>query len=264
MAKKTLKPGTLLCPVPAVMVSCGSGEEKNIITIAWTGIINSDPPLTYVSVRKSRHSHHLIEESGEYVINLTTEDLAFATDYCGVKSGRDVDKFQELHLTPEPAEQVSCPMIGESPVNLECKVTEVHSYPTHDMFVAEIVAVHVDEAAFDEKGRMPLENLGMLTYVHGQYLGVKKHSLGRFGFSVMKPKTRKRLNREQHQERVEKNRAARNAGSSRSADGSKTSRAGSSRSAGGVKAAAKVGQTGTKAAPKASSKKKTERKRPKG
>lgn len=173
MAKKTLKPGTLLCPVPAVMVSCGSGEEKNIITIAWTGIINSDPPLTYVSVRKSRHSHHLIEESGEYVINLTTEDLAFATDYCGVKSGRDVDKFQELHLTPEPAEQVSCPMIGESPVNLECKVTEVHSYPTHDMFVAEIVAVHVDEAAFDEKGRMPLENLGMLTYVHGQYLGVK-------------------------------------------------------------------------------------------
>lgn len=260
MAKKTLKPGTILCPVPAVMVSCGSGEEKNIITIAWTGIINSDPPLTYVSVRKSRHSHHLIEESGEYVINLTTEDLAFATDYCGVKSGRDVDKFQELHLTPEPAEQVSCPMIGESPVNLECKVTEVHSYPTHDMFVAEIVAVHVDEAAFDEKGRMPLENLGMLTYVHGQYLGVKKHSLGRFGFSVMKPKTRKRLNREQHQERVEKNRAARNAGSSCSA--------GTSRSTGGSKAskaAPKAGaRSAAKTAAKTTSKKKTERKRPKG
>ncbi|MGN1413239.1 MAG: flavin reductase family protein [Anaerovoracaceae bacterium] len=256
MAKKTLKPGTLLCPVPAVMVSCGSGEEKNIITIAWTGIINSDPPLTYVSVRKSRHSHHLIEESGEYVINLTTEDLAFATDYCGVKSGRDVDKFQELHLTPEPAEQVSCPMIGESPVNLECKVTEVHSYPTHDMFVAEIVAVHVDEAAFDEKGRMPLEKLGMLTYVHGQYLGVKKHSLGRFGFSVMKPKTRKRLNREQHQERVEKNRAARNAAASRSTT--------ASRSTGGSKASKAAPKAGDRSAAKTASKKKTERKRPKG
>lgn len=215
MAKRTLKPGALLCPVPVVMVSCGNLEEKNIITIAWTGIINSDPPLTYVSVRKSRYSHHLIEESGEFVINLTTEAMAYAADYCGVKSGRDVDKFEELHMTPEPGEQVHCPMIAESPVNLECKVREVHSYPTHDMFVAEIVAVHVDEAAFDERGRMPLENLGMLTYVHGQYLGVKKHSLGRFGFSVMKPKTRKRINREQHQERIEKNRSARSDRSNR-------------------------------------------------
>ena len=145
------------------MVSCGNLAEKNIITIAWTGIINSAPPLTYVSVRKSRYSHHLIEESGEFVINLTTEAMAYAADYCGVKSGRDVDKFEELHLTPEPGEQVHCPMIAESPVNLECKVREVHSYPTHDMFVAEIVAVHVDEAAFDERGRMPLENLGFLT-----------------------------------------------------------------------------------------------------
>lgn len=288
MAKRTLKPGTLLCPVPAVMVSCGSGEEKNIITIAWTGIINSEPPLTYVSVRRSRHSHHLIEESGEFVINLTTESLAFAADFCGVKSGRDVDKFRELNLTPEPAEQVACPMIAQSPVNLECKVKEVHPYPTHDMFVAEIVAVHVDEAAFDENGRMPLEDLGMLAYVHGHYLGVKKHSLGRFGFSVMKPKTRKRINRQQHQERVEKNRAARaakgksstdrsgdhsaghsngtkppagrNAG--RKANGSATSGAKHSVSRNATEQNPSAGRDGSRTAPR--HKKKTERKRPKG
>ena len=219
MAKRSLNPGTLLCPVPAVMVSCGSGEEKNIITIGWTGIVNTNPPMTYVSVRKSRHSHHLIEESGEFVINVTTEAMAFAADYCGVKSGRDVDKFKELKLTPVPAEKVSCPLIEESPVNLECRVVEVHSYPTHDMFVAEIVALHVDESVFDEMGRMPVEELGLLAYAHGHYLGVKKHAIGRFGYSVMKPKTKKRLNKELHQERVEKNRAARAAKSAK-ADGS--------------------------------------------
>ena len=225
MAKRSLKPGTLLCPVPAVMVTCGSGDEKNIITIAWTGIVNSDPPMTYVSVRKSRHSHHLIEESGEFVINATTEELAFATDYCGVKSGRDVDKFKEMKLTPIPAEKVSCPMIEESPVNLECKVVEVHRYPTHDMFVGEIVAMHVDEAIFDENGKMPVESIGLLTYAHGHYLGVKRKPIGRFGYSVMKAKTKKRLNREAHQERVEKNRARREkrgaAGSGRPANKSK-------------------------------------------
>jgi flavin reductase (DIM6/NTAB) family NADH-FMN oxidoreductase RutF len=165
--------------------------------------------MTYVSVRKSRHSHHLIEESGEFVINATTEELAFATDYCGVKSGRDVDKFKEMKLTPIPAEKVSCPMIEESPVNLECKVVEVHRYPTHDMFVGEIVAMHVDEAIFDENGKMPVESIGLLAYAHGHYLGVKRKPIGRFGYSVMKAKTKKRLNREAHQERVEKNRARR-------------------------------------------------------
>ena len=209
MAKRSLKPGTLLCPVPAVMVTCGSGDEKNIITIAWTGIVNSNPPMTYVSVRKSRHSHHLIEESGEFVINATTEELAFATDYCGVKSGRDVDKFKEMKLTPIPAEKVSCPMIEESPMNLECKVVEVHRYPSHDMFVGEIVAMHVDEAIFDENGKMPVESIGLLAYAHGHYLGVKRKPIGRFGYSVMKAKTKKRLNREAHQERVEKNRVRR-------------------------------------------------------
>ena len=173
--KKTMKPATLLMPLPAVMVSCGSLEKPNIITIAWTGIVNSTPPMTYISVRKSRYSHDLIAESGEFVINLTTEALTFATDYCGVKSGREVDKFTEMKLTPLAAGEVSCPMIAESPINLECKVREVHEYPSHDMFVAEIVAVHVDEELIDEKGRFEMEKAGLMAYVHGQYFGIKNN-----------------------------------------------------------------------------------------
>ena len=207
--KKRFKPGTLLSPVPAVMVSCGDGEEKNIITIGWTGIINSDPPITYISVRKSRHSHHIIEKTGEFVINLTTEKLAFAADYCGVKSGRDVDKFKEMNLTPEACEIVKCPMIEQSPVNLECRVLEVKSYPTHDMFIAEIVAMHIDDEIVDEKGRIDMSQAGLIAYIHGEYFGIKKSPLGRFGYSVMKPKTRKRINRQKHEERVSKNRAKR-------------------------------------------------------
>lgn len=207
--KKSFKPGTLLSPVPAVMVSCGDGEEKNIITIGWTGIINSDPPITYISVRKSRHSHHIIEKTGEFVINLTTEKLAFAADYCGVKSGRDVDKFKEMNLTPEACEIVKCPMIEQSPVNLECRVLEVKSYPTHDMFIAEIVAMHIDDEIVDEKGRIDMSQAGLIAYIHGEYFGIKKSPMGRFGYSVMKPKTRKRINRQKHEERVSKNRAKR-------------------------------------------------------
>lgn len=207
--KRSFKPGTLLSPVPAVMVSCGEGENKNIITIGWTGIINSDPPITYISVRKSRHSHHIIEETGEFVINLTTEKLAYATDYCGVKSGRDVDKFKELNLTPETGEKVRCPMITQCPVNIECRVMEVKSYPTHDMFIAEIVAVHADDEIIDEKGKIDISLAGLLAYVHGEYYGLKKISIGRFGFSVMKPKTRKRINRQKHEERVSRNREKR-------------------------------------------------------
>ena len=203
--KKSFKPGTLLSPVPAVMVSCGDGEEKNIITIGWTGIINSDPPITYISVRKSRHSHHLIEKTGEFVINLTTEKLAFAADYCGVKSGRDVDKFKEMRLTPESADIVKCPMIAQSPINLECRVIEVKSYPTHDMFIAEIVAMHADEEIVNEKGKIDMSAAGLIAYVHGEYFGLKKAPLGRFGYSVMKPKTKKRLNRQKHEERISRN-----------------------------------------------------------
>ena len=207
--KKSFKPGALLSPVPAVMVSCGNGEEKNIITIGWTGIINSDPPITYISVRKSRHSHHLIEKTGEFVINLTTEKLAFAADYCGVKSGRDVDKFKEMRLTPESADIVKCPMIAQSPVNLECRVIEVKSDPTHDMFIAEIVAMHADDGIVNEKGKIDMSAAGLIAYVHGEYFGLKKAPLGRFGYSVMKPKTKKRLNRQKHQERISGNREKR-------------------------------------------------------
>ena len=209
--KKTMKPAMLLMPLPAVMVSCGSLEKPNIITIAWTGIVNSTPPMTYISVRKSRYSHDLIAESGEFVINLTTEALTFATDYCGVKSGREVDKFTEMKLTPLAAGEVSCPMIAESPINLECKVREVHEYPSHDMFVAEIVAVHVDEELIDEKGRFEMEKAGLMAYVHGQYFGIKKQPLGRFGYAVMKPKTKKKISRAAHQKRVQQNQEKRRA-----------------------------------------------------
>lgn len=199
MSKINFKPGTMLNPVPAVMVSCGTEEKPNIITVAWTGIVNSEPPMTYVSVRKERFSHDLIQSSGEFVINLTTEDLAFATDFCGVRSGRDLDKFREMNLTPAPAEKVSCPVIKESPVNLECKVREVHEYGSHDMFVADIVNVQVDESIMDENGRFRLDQAGLVAYNHGEYFALKKRPLGKFGYSVMKAKTKKRIAGERRQ-----------------------------------------------------------------
>lgn len=201
MSKRKLKPGTMLNPVPAVMVTCGSGDNANIITIAWTGIINSDPPITYVSVRKSRHSHRLIAESGEFVINLTTETLAKAADFCGVRSGRDMNKAEAAGVTFAKADTVSCPLIDQSPVNLECKVIEVKEYPTHDMFIAEIVSVHADESLFDERDRLCLEKAGLVSYSHGEYFALQKRPLGRFGYSVMKPKTRRRINRQEHERR---------------------------------------------------------------
>lgn len=198
MSKTTFKPGTMLNPVPAVMVTCGRApEEQNIITIAWTGIVNSEPPVTYISVRKSRFSHDIIEREGEFVINLTTGKLVAAADFCGVRSGKDTDKFRETGLTKEKADNVNCPMIAESPVNLECKVTEIKEFPTHDMFLAEIVAVHVDDALLDEKGRLALEKAGLTAYSHGEYFALSRRPLGRFGFSVMKPKTKKRIAGEQ-------------------------------------------------------------------
>lgn len=200
MSKLNFKPGTMLNPVPAVMVSCGTEEEHNIITVAWTGIVNSEPPMTYVSVRKQRHSHDMIAKTGEFVINMTTEKLAFATDYCGVRSGRDVDKFKEQNLTPVKGEKVNCPVIKESPVNLECKVVEVHEYGSHDMFVAEIVNVQVDEELMDERGRICLDQAGLLAYNHGEYFGLKKTPIGKFGYSVMKPKTKKRIAGEKRQQ----------------------------------------------------------------
>ena len=197
MKKRSFKPGTMLNPVPVVMVSCGDVNHGNIITVAWTGIVNSDPPMTYVSIRKERYSHEIIKNAGDFVINLTTEELTFATDYCGVKSGRDTDKFKEQKLTPLPAEKVKAPLIAQSPVNLECKVKEIHEYGSHDMFIAEIVNVQAAEEWIDETGRIRLDKAGLICYNHGEYFGLRRQPLGRFGFSVMKPKTKKRLAAEQ-------------------------------------------------------------------
>lgn len=212
MAKVSLKPGTMLNPLPAVMVSCSDGEVDNVLTIAWTGIINSDPPITYVSVRKSRFSHQLIEKSGEFVINLVNEDLVRSADYCGVRSGRNEDKFEKCNLTKLASDHVKAPMIKESPVNLECKVMEIKEYPTHDMFIAEIVAVHADEELFDEDNRIRLDLAEMVTYNHGEYFGIKRKSIGRFGFSVMKKSTKKRINREAKEKRQKRNEGKRRKG----------------------------------------------------
>lgn len=193
MKRRVLSPGAVMAPVPAVMVSCGrEGETPNIITIAWTGIVNSNPPMTYISVRKERFSHDIIADTKEFVINLTTEELAFATDWCGVKSGRDFDKFREKKLTPVTSEKVSCPSIGESPLSIECRVTEVKELGSHDMFLAEIVSMTAQEELMDENGELHLEKAGLMAYSHGHYFPVSSREIGRFGYSVMKPKTRKK------------------------------------------------------------------------
>ncbi|MGE4214796.1 MAG: flavin reductase family protein [Anaerotignaceae bacterium] len=186
MGKDIWKPGTVLYPVPAVMVSCGTMEgEKNIITIAWAGTINSDPAMTYISVRPERHSYELIKKSGEFVINLTTENLVRACDYCGVKSGRDMDKFKELNLTAAKASKVSAPIIYESPVNIECKVKDIIPLGTHHMFFAEVVAVSVSDEFMDKTGKFHFNNTNPVCYSHGEYFGLG-NSLGKFGFSVQK------------------------------------------------------------------------------
>ena len=178
----------MLYPVPAVMISCQrAGEKPNIITVAWCGTICSDPVMVSISVRKERYSHAIISETREFVINLTTKELAFATDYCGVKSGKDHDKFQEMKLTAGKAQKVSCPIIAESPVNIECKVTEIKELGSHDLFIAEVVAVDVSEEFLDENGKFDLNGTGLMAYSHGEYftLGEK---IGKFGFSVKKKK----------------------------------------------------------------------------
>ncbi|MBQ2747068.1 MAG: flavin reductase family protein [Firmicutes bacterium] len=192
MAKVSLKPGTMLNPVPPVMVSCGNGDETNVLTVAWTGIMNSEPPMCYVSVRKSRHSHHIIKESGEYVINLVNTKLVRACDFVGVRSGAQIDKWKEAKLTKCEADIVKAPMIEESPLNLECKVVNVLEYGSHDVFIGEIVAVHVNEELFDKNGRVCLEKADLVAYNHGMYMPLQNKVLGTFGFSVMKPKTAKK------------------------------------------------------------------------
>ena len=190
MAKLQWKPGTLLAPAPPALVSCGTMEEHNVLTAAWTGIVNSEPPMTYVSIRPQRHSHSMIQEKGEFVINLPTEAIVKAADLCGVKSGRDVDKFALAGLTAEPSNLVAAPGIAECPISLECKVREVTSLGSHDMFLADIVAVDVDPKYVDEKGALHMEKAGLLAYAHGAYFGLGKQ-LGTFGFSVQKKPLKK-------------------------------------------------------------------------
>lgn len=192
MAKQKWKPGNMVYPLPAVLVSCGDKAGNiNVMTAAWTGTICSDPPMVYVSVRKERYSHHMIQETGEYVINLTTEKLAWATDFCGVRSGRDMDKFKEMKLTPVQGELEYAPMVAESPVSIECRVTNVMELGSHDMFMAEVTAVYADEQCMDEKGTFHLEKAAPLVYSHGQYYGLGRH-LGGFGYAVRKKPVKKR------------------------------------------------------------------------
>ena len=184
MSKQSWKPGNMLYPLPVVMVSAADKEGRDdIITVAWAGTVCTNPPMVSISIRPERYSYHMIRETGEFVINLTTEELAFATDYCGVKSGRDVDKFKETGLTREKAEKVKAPMIAEAPVSIECKVKEIRELGSHHMFIAQVAAVHADEKYMDEKNRFDLNRARPIVYSHGEYLGTGK-KLGTFGYSV--------------------------------------------------------------------------------
>lgn len=187
MGKQVWKAGNMLYPVPPVMVSCQRpGEKPNIITVAWAGTVCTSPAMVSISVRPERYSYDIIKETGEFVINLTTKRLARATDYCGVKSGRDMDKFEKAHLTPLPSQKINAPGIEESPVNIECKVKEVLELGSHHMFVAEVVSVTIDDKYMDEKGKFHLSKADLIAYSHGEYYELGK-LLGTFGYSVKKP-----------------------------------------------------------------------------
>lgn len=187
MSKVAWKGGALLGPLPPVMVSCGDGERDNIITVAWTGITCTHPPKTYVSIRPTRHSYSIIRETGEFVINLAPASLVRAVDFCGIYTGAKVDKFARCNLTREAAREVKCPLIAESPLSLECRVTDVIPLGSHDMFLADIVAVDVDEALLDEKGALQLSRAGLTAFTHGEYFELGRR-IGRFGFSAAKKK----------------------------------------------------------------------------
>ncbi len=192
MAKQIWKPSTMLNPVPVVMVSCSDNAGKpNIITLAWAGTINSDPPMVSISVRKQRYSYELIKQKGQFVINLPTRNLTFATDFCGVKSGKNIDKFEEMKLTPERASKVDVPLIKECPVNLECVVRQIIELGSHDLFLAEVAATNVDEKLLDENGKLNLHKADLICYSHGEYYPLGA-SLGFFGYSVTRRKNLKR------------------------------------------------------------------------
>lgn len=189
MAKQTWKPGNMLYPLPAVLVTSKNHKgEDDVCTVAWTGTVCTDPPMVSISLRPSRKTYENIEENGSFVINLTTEALVKATDYCGVVSGRDEDKFEKCHLTKEPAEKIDCVMIGESPVNIECRVRADMPLGTHTLFLADVVAVHADEKYLDENGKFDFASIKPIVYSHGSYCAVGRE-LGTFGYSVRKKKT---------------------------------------------------------------------------
>lgn len=187
MSKVVWKAGTFEYPIPAVMVSCGDMEKSNIITVAWTGILNTNPAMVYISVRPTRHSYNIIKETGEFVINLTTKDLVKQTDWCGVRSGDKFDKFKEMNLHKEKANFVKCPLIKESPVSIECKVKEVVELGSHHMFMAEVLSIDAEDKYIDEKGAFDISKCDLIAYANGGYYPLGK-KLGKFGFSVQKKK----------------------------------------------------------------------------
>jgi flavin reductase (DIM6/NTAB) family NADH-FMN oxidoreductase RutF len=189
MDKIMWKGSTLLAPVPPALVSCGTMDAPNALTIAWTGIVNSQPPKTYISVRPERYSYDIIRDSGEFVINLPTAAMVHAIDYCGVKSGRNENKFETAHLTAQPVDGFACPMVAESPLSLACRVTDVIHLGSHDMFLADIVAVHAATDLIDSEGKLHLAKAGLCAYAHGDYFALGK-KIGDFGFSVRKKKRR--------------------------------------------------------------------------
>lgn len=192
MSKQTWKAGNMLYPVPPVMVSCGRpGEKPNIITVAWCGTVCTSPAMVSISIRPERYSYNMIKETGEFVINLTTRQLAYATDYCGVKSGRDVDKYQEMKLTPMPSQHIGAPGIEESPVCIECQVQQILELGSHHMFIAKVAGVTIDEKYLDEKGKLHLAKADLITYSHGEYYELGK-MIGTFGYSVKKPGKKKK------------------------------------------------------------------------
>ena len=191
MKKVTWKPAALLSPVPVVLVSCGTLDKPNAITVAWTGIINTNPAMMYVSIRPERHSHKLISESGEFVINLVTSSLVRKTDQCGVYTGAKIDKFKKFSLTPKTSSALHAPIIEECPINIECKVEKIIPLGTHDMFLAKVVAINVDENLIDEKGTLQMKKAKLVAYSHGDYLELGK-KIGSFGYSVKKQKRKGR------------------------------------------------------------------------
>ncbi len=188
MSKVIWKPGTFEYPIPAVMVSCGDMKNSNIITVAWTGIVCTDPAMCYISIRPNRYSYEIIKKNGEFVINLTTKNLAYATDWCGVKTGAKVDKFKEMHLTKEKGKFVKCPLIKESPVSIECKVKEIKNMGSHDMFIAEVLSIDADEKYIDKKGAFDITKCDLIAYANGKYFALGKQ-IGKFGYSVQKNKS---------------------------------------------------------------------------